>query len=142
MKKILIITSVLVMMLSVFVSCDIITDTESTGALISNESTGNSTNTQPASPTESESKTTPTARTKTKKEYKAMLNKLYQIEKGWTLEQVRELMGKPDYEAGSGICSLVYYMNDKETAYAMGDFTVWSVIIENEETGERTEILN
>ena len=80
----------------------------------------------------------------TRKEVDSMLDKLYQIKKGWAIEQVKELLGEPDEivgEAGLGLTE-VYNINDQEKALILyANNRVWVISIKNMETGERTIIL-
>jgi len=87
------------------------------------------------------SKTSSSISNTTSKEVESMLDKLHQIKKGWTSEQVRELLGNPDEAGGSGIYREIYYLNAKETATIMYSDGVWSITIRNTETSETTTIL-
>ena len=72
-----------------------------------------------------------------------MLDKLHQIKVGWTIDQIEELVGKPDETIDASIAPrIIYYINDTEKAFI--DFfgnKVASIKIENTETGETTTIL-
>ena len=80
---------------------------------------------------------------KTSEEYENMLRKLYEIKKGWTVGQTRELLGEPDKSdkaAGEDFAD-VYNLKSKEMANMRATifFTnnkMKSIIIKNTKTGE------
>jgi len=89
------------------------------------------------------SETTSSISNTTSKEVGSMLDKLHQIKVGWTIDQIEELVGKPDETIDASIAPrIIYYINDTEKAFI--DFfgnKVASIKIENTETGETTTIL-
>lgn len=76
-----------------------------------------------------------------------MLDKLYQIKKGWTEEQVCELLGEPNRQGGMSVVVDVYYTVDSTTEaavyYWVGEqgLIVTKVDLINSESGEHTAIL-
>ena len=69
-----------------------------------------------------------------------MLDKLYQVQLDWTMEQVRELLGEPDVSFGSGFVSDIYHLSDTESGHILYGGVVWEVFITNSETGDRIRI--
>ena len=69
-----------------------------------------------------------------------MLDKLYQIQLDWTMEQTRELLGEPDVSFGSGFISDIYHLSDTESGHILYGGVVWEVFITNSETGDRIRI--
>lgn len=79
-------------------------------------------------------------------EEQTMLDKLNKIEKGWTMEQVEDLLGEPDRELGLSSCIALEYTIDNATTaivYYGGDHLdeCFRIQLKNTETGEYTEIL-
>lgn len=70
------------------------------------------------------------------------LDKLHTIKKGWTMEQVIDLLGKPDRYGERSVVAEIFYTVDKNTEATIA---FWSSGIEitvyNSETGERAVIL-
>ncbi len=71
-----------------------------------------------------------------------MLEMLRKIEKDWTIQQVINLLGKPDRYGERSVVAEVFYTVDKNTEATIA---FWSSGIEitvyNSETGERAVIL-
>ena len=79
-------------------------------------------------------------------EGQTMSDKLNKIEKGWTMEQVEDLLGKPERELGFSSClAFEYTIDNSATAivYYGGDHLdeCFRIQLKNAETGEYTELL-